>query len=281
MAGRRGECKNVGGRGNINLTATRLNALISKRVEEEIAAHEAARNQNRLTQGTNPNPPHCTFNTFLDCKPPSFDGKPEDGRASQNLCQGCSLVTWSANLHHFGSRRSVHFQLLDSIAKIAWWSSATETTIAPTSKLRPMRHSMVGNADHLSIGREKTESTDIGPFEILKRIGPVAYQLNLPTKLDGVHNVFHVSNRKKCLSDETLVIPLDEIQVDERLRFVGEPVEIMDREVKRLKQSRIPIARFRWNSKRGPEFTRECEDQMMRKYPHLFKQSTSNADNNE
>ncbi|KAD5802935.1 hypothetical protein E3N88_14295 [Mikania micrantha] len=120
----------------------------------------------------------------------------------------------------------------------------------------------------------------IGPFEILKRIGPVAYQLNLPTELDGVHNVFHVSNRKKCLSDETLVIPLDEIQVDERLRFVEEPVEIMDREVKRLKQSRIPIARFRWNSKRGPEFMKEREDQMMRKYPHLFKQTTSNADNN-
>ncbi|KAD7477225.1 hypothetical protein E3N88_00361 [Mikania micrantha] len=129
--------------------------------------------------------------------------------------------------------------------------------------------------------RGKLNPLYIGPLEILKRIGPVAYQLNLPTKLDGVHNVFHVSNRKKCLSDETLVIPLDEIQVDERLRFVGEPVEIMDREVKRLKQSRIPIARFRWNSERGPEFTREREDQMMRKYPHLFKQSTSNADNNE
>ncbi|KAD2805348.1 hypothetical protein E3N88_38725 [Mikania micrantha] len=180
------------------------------------------------------------------------------------------------------------------------WSSATATTIAPTSKLRPMRHSIVGNADHLSIGRDNSRSSKelcrtplcfgergklnplyIGPFKILKRIGPVAYQLNLPTKLDGVHNVFHVSNRRKCLSDETLVIPLDEIQVDERLRFVGEPVEIMDREVKRLKQSRISIARFRWNSKRGPECTREREDQMMRKYPHLFKQSTSNADNNE
>ncbi|KAD5507987.1 hypothetical protein E3N88_15690 [Mikania micrantha] len=115
----------------------------------------------------------------------------------------------------------------------------------------------------------------IGSFEILIRIGPMAYQLNLPAELDGVHNVFHVSNLEKYLSDEILVIPLDEIQVDERLRFVGEPVEIMDREVKRLKQSRILIARFRCNSKRGPEFTREREDQMMRKYPHLFKQTTN------
>ncbi|KAD4180246.1 hypothetical protein E3N88_28837 [Mikania micrantha] len=105
--------------------------------------------------------------------------------------------------------------------------------------------------------RGKLNPRYIGPFEILKRIGPVAYQLNLPTELDGVHNVFHVSNLKKCLSDETLIVPLDEIQVDEQLRFVEEPVEIMDREVKQLKQSKIPIVKVRWNSKRGPEFTWE------------------------
>nr|GEZ56278.1 putative reverse transcriptase domain-containing protein [Tanacetum cinerariifolium] len=65
----------------------------------------------------------------------------------------------------------------------------------------------------------------------------------------------------KCLSDESLVILLDEIQIDDKLHFVKEPVEIMDREVKRLKQSRIPIVKVRWNSKRGPGFTWECEDQ--------------------
>ncbi|GJX09120.1 hypothetical protein Tco_0198979 [Tanacetum coccineum] len=85
-----------------------------------------------------------------------------------------------------------------------------------------------------------------------------------------VHSTFHASNLKKCLSDESLVIPLDEIHIDDKLHFVEEPVEIMDREVKRLKQSRIPIIKVRWNSRRGPEFTWECEDQYQKKYLHLF-----------
>ncbi|GJU06854.1 putative reverse transcriptase domain-containing protein [Tanacetum coccineum] len=75
---------------------------------------------------------------------------------------------------------------------------------------------------------------------------------------------------KKCFSDEPLVIPLDEIQIDDKLNFIEEPVEIMDREVKRLKQSCIPIVKVRWNLRRGPEFTWEREDQMKKKYPHLF-----------
>ena len=118
--------------------------------------------------------------------------------------------------------------------------------------------------------RGKLNPRYIGPFEILARIGPVAYRLKLPQELSNVHDVFHVSNLKKCLSDETLVIPLDEIEVNEQLHFVEEPVEIMDREVKRTKLSRIPIVKVRWNARRGPELTWEREDQMKSKYPHLF-----------
>ncbi|GJV93167.1 putative reverse transcriptase domain-containing protein [Tanacetum coccineum] len=118
--------------------------------------------------------------------------------------------------------------------------------------------------------RGKLNPRYIGPFKILSKVGMVAYRLELPEKLSSVHSTFHVSNLKKCLSDEPLAIPLDEIHIDEKLNFIEEPVEIMDREVKRLKQSRIPIVKVRWNSRRGPEYTWEREDQMQKKYPHLF-----------
>ncbi|KAI3686167.1 hypothetical protein L1987_79840 [Smallanthus sonchifolius] len=110
----------------------------------------------------------------------------------------------------------------------------------------------------------------VGPFKILERIGKVAYKLELPPSLGNVHPTFHVSNLKKCLADENLHIPLDDVRIDETMHFVEKPVEIMDREVKQLKRSRIPIVKVRWESKRGPEFTWEREDQMKLKYPHLF-----------
>ncbi|GJW85569.1 hypothetical protein Tco_0158714, partial [Tanacetum coccineum] len=109
---------------------------------------------------------------------------------------------------------------------------------------------------------------------ILAKVGTVAYRLELPEKLSRVHSTFHISNLKKCLSDEPLAIPLDEIHIDEKLNFIEEPVEIMDREVKHLKQSRIPIVKVRCNSRRGPEYTWEREDQMQKKYPHLFANPT-------
>ncbi|GJW23406.1 putative reverse transcriptase domain-containing protein [Tanacetum coccineum] len=98
--------------------------------------------------------------------------------------------------------------------------------------------------------RGKLNPQYIRPFKILERIGP------------------------KCLSDESHVIPMKELRLDDKLNFVEEPVEIMDREVKQLKQSRIPIIKVRWNSKRGPEFTWEREDQICAKYPHLFSNTT-------
>ncbi|GKG41483.1 hypothetical protein Tco_0473234, partial [Tanacetum coccineum] len=103
-----------------------------------------------------------------------------------------------------------------------------------------------------------------------KRLDPVAYKLELPQELSRVHNTFHVSNLKKCYSDEPLVVPLEGLHIDDKLQFVEEPVEIMEREIKRLKQSRIPLVKVRWNSRRGPEFTWNCEDSFKQKYLQLF-----------
>ncbi|GJW41148.1 putative reverse transcriptase domain-containing protein [Tanacetum coccineum] len=118
--------------------------------------------------------------------------------------------------------------------------------------------------------RGKLNPRYVGPFKVLEKVGSVAYKLELPQELSRVHNTFHVSNLKKCYSDKPFVVPLKGLHVDDKLCFVEEPIEIMDREVKRLKQSRIPIVKVRWNSKRGPEFTWEREDQFQKKYPHLF-----------
>nr|GEX78497.1 putative reverse transcriptase domain-containing protein [Tanacetum cinerariifolium] len=118
----------------------------------------------------------------------------------------------------------------------------------------------------------------IGPFKIIIKARTVSYLLELPEQLSRVYSMFHLSNLKKCLLDKTLAIPLDEIQINDKLHFIKEPVKIIDREVKRLKQSQIPIVKVHWNSKRRPEFTWEHEDQMQKKYPHLFANSAPMAD---
>nr|GFC32331.1 putative reverse transcriptase domain-containing protein [Tanacetum cinerariifolium] len=140
--------------------------------------------------------------------------------------------------------------------------------------------------------------TEVGGAQVL--IGDVAYKLDLPEELSRVHNMFHESNLKKCHADKPLAVPLDglhfddklhfkchadkplavpldRLHFDDKLHFVDEPVEIVDREVKRLKRSRIPLVKVRWNSKRGPEFTWECEDQFRKKYPHLFAKTASSS----
>ncbi|GKF45783.1 hypothetical protein Tco_0135585, partial [Tanacetum coccineum] len=106
--------------------------------------------------------------------------------------------------------------------------------------------------------------------KVLEKVGEVAYKLELPEELSRVHNTFHLSNLKKCHADEPLTVPLDGLHFDDKLHFIEEPVRIMDREVKLLKRSRIPLVKVLWNSKRGPEFTWEREDQFRKKYPHLF-----------
>ncbi|GJY11072.1 putative reverse transcriptase domain-containing protein [Tanacetum coccineum] len=113
----------------------------------------------------------------------------------------------------------------------------------------------------------------VGPFEIVECVGPVAYRLKLPQELSCVHDTFHVSNLKKCLAEPDVQVPLDEIEVDENLRFVEEPLEIVERDVKKLKRRRIPLVKVRWNSRQGAEYTWEREDQFRKRYPNLFSET--------
>nr|GEY46217.1 putative reverse transcriptase domain-containing protein [Tanacetum cinerariifolium] len=125
--------------------------------------------------------------------------------------------------------------------------------------------------------RGKLNPRYVGPFKVLAKVGKVPYKLELPQELSRVHHTFHVSNLKKCYSDEPLVMPLEGVHIDDTLQFMEEPIEIMEREIKQLNRSWIPLVKVRWNSKRGPEFTWEREDSFKKKYLHLFTNRTSSS----
>ncbi|GJT08985.1 putative reverse transcriptase domain-containing protein [Tanacetum coccineum] len=144
----------------------------------------------------------------------------------------------------------------------------TDKVVLIKEKLKAARDRQKSYADN----RCKPLEFKVGdrPFEILERISPVAYRLKLPEELSSVHDTFHVSNLKKCLADANLHVLLDEIKINKTLRFVEELVEIMNREVRSLKRSKISLVKVHWKSKRGPEYTWEREDHMKSKYPQLF-----------
>ncbi|KAK9049822.1 hypothetical protein SSX86_031209 [Deinandra increscens subsp. villosa] len=118
--------------------------------------------------------------------------------------------------------------------------------------------------------RGKLSPRYIGPFKVISRVGEVAYQLELPEELSGVHDVFHVSNLRKCMVDEALAVPLKEIKIDKKLNFTEQPIEIMERITKKLRKKRIPMVKVKWDARRGPEYTWESEADMRRRYPQLF-----------
>ncbi|GJZ55579.1 hypothetical protein Tco_0610772 [Tanacetum coccineum] len=119
--------------------------------------------------------------------------------------------------------------------------------------------------------RGKLNPRYVGLFKVIKRVRTVAYKLELSQKLSRFHNTFHVSNLKKCLSDESLVIPLEELRVDDKFHFVEEAVEVMDRKIKQLKRSRIHIIKVRWTLENRSSLTGN-ESIIQAKYPHLSYQ---------
>ncbi|GKB55325.1 putative reverse transcriptase domain-containing protein, partial [Tanacetum coccineum] len=122
----------------------------------------------------------------------------------------------------------------------------TEKIVQIKNRLLAARSCQKSYADK----RAKPLEFEVGD-KILARVGPVAYILELPEELKGIHSTFHVSNLKKCLAEGDIVVLMEEIQLDDKLHMIEEPVEVVDREVKRLKQSRIPIVKVHWDSQRG------------------------------
>nr|GEU89472.1 hypothetical protein [Tanacetum cinerariifolium] len=148
----------------------------------------------------------------------------------------------------FGGSWDVHLPLVEFSYNNSY-HSRPELVQETTEKISQIKDRLTAMRDRQKIYADKRRN----PLEF--GVGHVAYRLDLPEELNGLHSTFYVSNLKKCLAGPTLQVPLDEIRVDAKLNFVEEPVEILEREFKKLKQSRIAIINVRQNSKRGPEFT--------------------------
>ncbi|GKC47340.1 putative reverse transcriptase domain-containing protein [Tanacetum coccineum] len=150
------------------------------------------------------------------------------------------------------------------------WTEVRDSQLTDPELIRDTTEKIVQIKNRLLTARSRQKSYadrrakplvfEVGDM-ILARVGPVAYTLELPEELKGIHNTFHVSNLTKCLAEGDIVVSMDEIQLYDKLHMIEEPMEVVDREVKRLKKSRIPIVKVCWNSQRGPEFTWEREDQ--------------------
>ena len=123
---------------------------------------------------------------------------------------------------------------------------------------------------NVSESKEKLAPRYIGLCSILQRVGSVAYELELSPEVGNVHDTFHVSNLKKCLADTPVIIPIKDVMINDKFQFIEEPLEIVDKNVKRLRRSHVSLVKVLWNSRHGHRYTWKREDFMKAKYPHLF-----------
>ncbi|WMV24683.1 hypothetical protein MTR67_018068 [Solanum verrucosum] len=111
----------------------------------------------------------------------------------------------------------------------------------------------------------------IGPYKIIRRVGQVAYELELPQELSTVHPVFHVSMLRKCIGDPSRITPTEDVHVTEDLTYEEVPIAILDRQVKKLRNKEVASVKVLWRNQRVEEVTWEAEEAMKSKYPHLFQ----------
>ncbi|GKA09255.1 hypothetical protein Tco_0688586 [Tanacetum coccineum] len=207
------------------------------------------------------------------------DNKTDDGVESGRKEREPPLRSSFNNNSYHLSIRPHHFEALygRKCHSPVCWTEVGEAQILNPELIQETTEKIIHIKQRMQAARDRQKSyADLKrkPMEFhvrdkeVKKVGEVAYKLELLEELSRVHNTFHVSNLKKCHADEPLAVPLGGLHLDEKLHFVEEPLEIVGREVKWLKRSRIPLVKVRWNSKRGPEFTWEREDQFKKKYLH-------------
>ncbi|GKC23792.1 putative reverse transcriptase domain-containing protein, partial [Tanacetum coccineum] len=187
------------------------------------------------------------------------------------------LVEFSYNNSYHASIKAAPFEALygRKCRSPVCWAEVGQVQLTGPELVQETTERIIQIKQRIQTARDRQKS--YVDLKLLKKAGAVAYKLELPQELSRVHNTFQISNLKKCYSDDPLVVPLEGLQVDDKLHFVEEPVEIMDHEVKQLRRSRVPIVKVRWNSRRGPEFTWEREDQFRKKYPHLFTKTAPSS----
>ncbi|GKD58830.1 putative reverse transcriptase domain-containing protein [Tanacetum coccineum] len=148
------------------------------------------------------------------------------------------LVEFSYNNTYHTSIKAAPFEALygRKCRLLVCWAEVRDSQLTGPEIIHETTEKIVQIKSRMQAARDRQKSyTDKRRKPLEFQVGTVAYSLELPEQLSRVHGTFHVSNLKKCLSDETFIIPLDEIQIDDKLYFVKEPIEIMNREVKRLK----------------------------------------------
>ncbi|GKD76648.1 putative reverse transcriptase domain-containing protein [Tanacetum coccineum] len=188
------------------------------------------------------------------------------------------LVEFSYNNSYHASIKAAPFEVLYCLKcrSLVCWAKVGDVPLTGPEIIHETTKKIVQIRQRLQAVRDRQRSyANVRRKSLEFQVGD--HTIQDPEELSNIHSTFHVSNLKKCLSDESLVIPMKELWIDDKLNFVEEPIEIMDREVKKLRQSPILIVKLRWNSKRGPKFTWECEDQIHAKYPNLFSNITQSS----